>query len=105
MGAGRIRPPNHRLGIEARIRTLMSKFPSPYLRGGEIGAVTRDPPRKGRGREIRKPGMTERIRCVSPVDGRLFAERIAASEAGVAASLAAGPAGPRGRGGGFFFPP
>jgi acyl-CoA reductase-like NAD-dependent aldehyde dehydrogenase len=33
--------------------------------------------------------MTEKIRCVSPVDGRIYAERIAASEAHVAASLAA----------------
>jgi len=39
--------------------------------------------------------MTERIRCVSPVDGRLFAERIAASEARVAASLASARAAQR----------
>jgi acyl-CoA reductase-like NAD-dependent aldehyde dehydrogenase len=39
--------------------------------------------------------MTERIRCVSPVDGRVFAERPAASEAHVAASLAAARAAQR----------
>jgi len=39
--------------------------------------------------------MTEKIRCVSPVDGRVYAERIAASEAHVAASLAAARAAQR----------
>jgi acyl-CoA reductase-like NAD-dependent aldehyde dehydrogenase len=39
--------------------------------------------------------MTEKIRCVSPVDGRIYAERIAASEAHVAASLAAARAAQR----------
>jgi acyl-CoA reductase-like NAD-dependent aldehyde dehydrogenase len=33
--------------------------------------------------------MTEKIRCVSPVDGRVYAERIAASDTHVAASIAA----------------
>ena len=39
--------------------------------------------------------MTEKIRCVSPVDGRIYAERIAASEADVAASLASARAAQR----------
>jgi acyl-CoA reductase-like NAD-dependent aldehyde dehydrogenase len=39
--------------------------------------------------------MSERLRCVSPVDGRLYAERIAASEAHVAASLEAARAAQR----------
>jgi len=39
--------------------------------------------------------MTERIRCVSPVDGRVYAERIAPSEAHIAASLASARAAQR----------
>ena len=39
--------------------------------------------------------MTETLRCVSPVDGRLYAERVAASPAHVAASLAAARAAQR----------
>lgn len=39
--------------------------------------------------------MSERLRCISPVDGRVYAERIAASEAHVAASLAAARAAQR----------
>jgi acyl-CoA reductase-like NAD-dependent aldehyde dehydrogenase len=39
--------------------------------------------------------MTEKIRCVSPVDGRIYAERNAASEAQVAASLASARAAQR----------
>ncbi len=39
--------------------------------------------------------MSERLRCVSPVDGRVYAERIAASEAHLAASLAAARAAQR----------
>jgi acyl-CoA reductase-like NAD-dependent aldehyde dehydrogenase len=39
--------------------------------------------------------MPERIRCISPVDGRVFAEREAASESQVAAALAAARAAQR----------
>jgi acyl-CoA reductase-like NAD-dependent aldehyde dehydrogenase len=39
--------------------------------------------------------MTEKIRCVSPVDGRVYAERVVASEAHVAAVLASARAGQR----------